>query len=111
MDFFARVESKQREQRLRSRHMKRNCFICRIFGSNLGKVEGPKTKLGDGGGRAGRCITGRLEKTEGRGQFRASPPGCVPDDRYGNNDQGGIFDDYRGGVYARNTRWSGATVG
>eukprot|EP00972_Heterocapsa_arctica_P010268 1507684-Heterocapsa_arctica.AAC.1 len=57
------------------------------FGSNLGELEGPSNKLGDGGGRTGRCFAVKLEKTEGRRQFCLGPPGYLPDDRHGNDDQ------------------------
>eukprot|EP00972_Heterocapsa_arctica_P047758 7044545-Heterocapsa_arctica.AAC.1 len=42
-DFFARVEKERAEGGEE------------FVGSNLGEFEGPDTKLGDGGGRTGRC--------------------------------------------------------
>eukprot|EP00972_Heterocapsa_arctica_P047883 7062188-Heterocapsa_arctica.AAC.1 len=75
------------------------------FGSKLDSFEGLNTKQGDGGRRYGRCTTYGLEKTEGRGQFHHGQPGCLPDDRYGDNDQGGGFNDYR-----RKERLPGAQV-
>eukprot|EP00972_Heterocapsa_arctica_P106479 15684593-Heterocapsa_arctica.AAC.1 len=69
---------------------------CRYFGSNLGGIEGPNTKRANGGGRRGRQIIGRLAKAERRGQSNFYQPECIPDDRYGDDDQGGGADHSEG---------------